>query len=128
MIWVSLVIVLALAEYLVFTLLVAQARGKYGVHAPAIAGHPVFERYLRVQQNTLEQLIVFIPAIWLFATYVNPRIAALLGVVFVASRALYAQAYIREPRTRLAGIASTLAVQVVLLGGALFGIARGLFQ
>jgi uncharacterized MAPEG superfamily protein len=126
MAWVALVIVLALAEYLVFTLLVARARGTYGVRAPAITGHPTFERYLRVQQNTLEQLIIFVPATWLFATYMNARVAALLGVVFIASRALFAVAYVREPRTRTAGVASTLAVQVILLGGAVIGAVQSL--
>ena len=56
-----LVIGLALLEYFIFGALVGQARGKHGVEAPAVTGHPEFERRLRVQQNTLEQLMIFIP-------------------------------------------------------------------
>lgn len=124
MAWVALVIILALTEYLVFVLLVARARGKYGILAPAVTGHPMFERYYRVQQNTLEQLIVFVPGMWLYATYTSARVAALLGLVFVASRALYAASYISDPAKRRAGIVSTLFVNVVLLGGGAWGALR----
>ncbi len=51
---VTIVIALALIEYSVFGMLVGKARGKYGIDAPAITGNPIFERYYRVHQNTLE--------------------------------------------------------------------------
>jgi uncharacterized MAPEG superfamily protein len=128
MAWVTLVIVLALLEYLVFGLLVGRARGTYGVHAPAITGHPVFERYMRIHQNTLEQLVVFVPAVWLYAMYMSAKVAALLGLVFVASRVLYAVTYLRDPRMRTAGIASTWVVLYVLLGGAAIGAVKTFMQ
>ncbi len=56
---VAIVIAVALIEYSVFGMLVGKARGTYGIDAPAITGHPVFERYYRVQQNTLENLVLF---------------------------------------------------------------------
>ena len=56
------VIALALIEFIVFSMLVGRARAKYKIEAPAITGHPVFERYYRVHYNTLEQLVCFIPA------------------------------------------------------------------
>jgi uncharacterized MAPEG superfamily protein len=121
MTWVTLVIVVALAQYLVFALMVARARDTFGVHAPATTGHPMFERYMRVHQNTMEQLVVFIPAIWLFATYMSPNVAALLGAVFIASRALYAVTYLRDPRSRRTGILSSFVVLAVLLAGAAIG-------
>ena len=74
--FVAFVIALALLEYAIFGMLVGWARGKYGVVAPATSGHPVFERYFRVHMNTLEQLVAFVPAMWLFGTYVNPTWAA----------------------------------------------------
>jgi glutathione S-transferase len=128
MAWVTLVIVLALLEFLVFGLLVGRARGTYGVHAPAITGHPTFERYMRVHQNTMEQLVVFIPAVWLYAMYMSAKVAALLGLVFVASRAVYAVTYLRDPRMRTAGIASTWVVLYVLLGGAAIGAVKTFMQ
>ena len=128
MAWVTLVIVLALLEYLVFGLLVGRARATYGVHAPATTGHPIFERYMRIHQNTMEQLVVFVPAVWLYAMYMSAKVAALLGLVYVASRVLYAVTYLRDPRMRTAGIASTWVVLYVLLGGAAIGAVKTFMQ
>jgi uncharacterized MAPEG superfamily protein len=128
MAWVALVIVLALIEYMVFGALVGWARGRYGVHAPAISGHPIFERYMRVHQNTMETLVIFIPALWLFATYMSANVGALLGLVFVASRALYAFTYIKDPARRGAGANSTGLVLLVLVVGAAIGAVKTLIQ
>jgi uncharacterized MAPEG superfamily protein len=126
--WVTLVIVLALIEFLVFGWLVGRARGTYGIHAPAITGHPIFERYMRVHQNTMELLVVFVPALWLFATYMSPNVGALLGLVFIASRLLYAFSYLKDPRKRMAGAASSGVVLAVLLLGAVIGAVKTLVQ
>jgi uncharacterized membrane protein YecN with MAPEG domain len=66
---VALVVVLALLEYSILGVMVGQARLKYKVPAPATTGDPIFERYFRVHQNTMEQLIVFVPAMFIFAAY-----------------------------------------------------------
>jgi uncharacterized MAPEG superfamily protein len=116
---VAIVTVLALLEYFFFALQVGKARGQYNVEAPATTGHPIFERKLRVQQNTLEQLVIFLPGLWLFATYVDPVIAAILGLVFIVGRALYSRAYVAEPGTRTLGFLLTLASEGILLIGAL---------
>ena len=122
--YVAMVILLALVEYAALGGLVGRARGKYGVHAPAVSGHPVFERYFRVQQNTLEQLVVFVPAIWLFGTYVDATWAALLGLVFVVARVLYLVGYVKDPAKREVGFALSSISVVALLLGALWGVAR----
>jgi hypothetical protein len=70
--FVAIVTVLALLQYILFAILVGKARGQYGVAAPAVAGHPVFERYFRVQMNTLELVVLFIPALYLAARYWPP--------------------------------------------------------
>jgi hypothetical protein len=57
-------ILLALVEYIVLVGLVGRARAKYGVKAPAISGPEAFDRIFRVQQNTLEGLVVFLPGLW----------------------------------------------------------------
>jgi uncharacterized MAPEG superfamily protein len=122
---VAVVAALALVEYAVFTMLAGQARGRHGVAAPAITGHPVFERYLRVQANTIEQLVIFLPALFLFAHYVSAPVAAALGVVFVVGRALYARAYVVDPARRGPGFAlSFLSNAVLLLGGAIGALIR----
>jgi glutathione S-transferase len=126
MTWVAGVVLLSLIEYIVFGMLVARARGKYAVAAPAISGNPDFERYFRVQQNTLEQLVVFIPAIWLFGLYVSAPWGAAIGVLFLIGRALYAMGYITAPERRELGFALGMVAQVILVLGALFGIVRPL--
>lgn len=68
--YVHIVLALALGEFFLFCLAVARARATYRVPAPAIVGHEVFERYFRVQMNTLEQLVIFVPSIILFGAYV----------------------------------------------------------
>lgn len=128
MAWVALVIVLALLEYMVFGALVGWARGRYGVHAPAITGDPMFERYMRVHQNTMETLVIFVPALWLFGTYLSANIGAMLGLVFVASRGLYAFSYIKDPARRGAGATSTGLVLFVLIVGAAIGAVKTLIQ
>lgn len=60
MAYVDIVTALAVLQFLVFGCKVARARWRYGVKAPKVAGNPVFERHFRVQQNTLEQLVVFL--------------------------------------------------------------------
>ncbi|MCK6370417.1 MAG: MAPEG family protein [Gammaproteobacteria bacterium] len=115
---VHVVIALAVIELFVFALLVGRARVKYGILAPAVSGHPVFERYYRVHYNTLEQLVCFIPGMLLFATYVSAPVAAGLGLVFIVGRILYLRGYVADPKKRGAGFGiSALPVIVLLLGG-----------
>ncbi len=127
MLWIALVILLALVEYMVFGFLVGGARARYKVAAPATTGHPDFERTFRVHYNTLELLVAFIPSIWLFGLYLNPRWGALIGAVFLVGRALYAVGYIRAPEKRELGATLSFAAVAVLLCGALFGVIRVLW-
>ena len=123
---VVIVVAVALLEYIYLATQVGQARGKYEVPAPAISGHPTFERLYRVQMNTLEQLIVFLPAIWFFATYVSAGIEALLGIVFIVGRFVYFRNYVKDPEKRTIGFLLTFSANVILLLGALIGAAVAL--
>lgn len=126
--YVALVTVLALIEFLIFGGLVGRARGKYGVAAPATAGNELFERYFRVQMNTLEQLVLFLPSLWVFASYVSPLSAAGLGVVFIVGRAIYAASYIRDPKSRGLGFALTALPTLALLLGGIVGAVGAIVQ
>jgi glutathione S-transferase len=123
---VAFVILLALLEYVVFGMLVGRARGKYGVDAPATSGHPVFERYFRVHYNTLEQMVVFVPAMWLYGTYVSPSWAAGLGLVYIAGRLAYLMGYVADPRKREIGFGLSALPLLILLLGALWGTGRAM--
>ena len=123
---VTIVIALALIEYSVFGMLVGKARGTYGVAAPAVSGDPIFERYYRVQQNTLEMLVLFIPGIFMFGHYVSADVAAGLGLIFVVGRFLYFRGYVADPKSRTLGfILSFLPAQILVIGG-LIGAALAL--
>jgi len=126
MAWVHLVTLCALIEFFVFAWLVGEAREKYGVKAPAITGNEIFERYFRVQQNTLEMLILFIPALWTAAQYWNPLWVAAIGAVFVVGRAIYCQGYVRDPAQRHIGFLLSSAPVIVLIIGAAIGAVRAL--
>jgi uncharacterized membrane protein YecN with MAPEG domain len=120
---VGIVGLLALIEYWIFLMMTGQARGRYGVAAPATAGHPIFERYFRVQMNTIEQLVIFLPSLVAFAWAVSAKWAAALGVLFIVGRALYARGYIQDPAKRGPGFLLTLIANAALVLGALIGMA-----
>lgn len=124
MVWLQLVTLLAVAQYLVFGLLVAKARGQYGVKAPAMTGHEVFERYNRVHVNTLETLVVLVPALWLAASFFRPQWVAAIGAVYLVGRVIYLRAYISNPATRNLGYTLSALPVMVLILMALFGIGR----
>jgi hypothetical protein len=115
---VHVVLAVAVIQFFVFGALVGRARVKYGVEAPAMTGHELFERRVRVHYNTLEQLVAFIPAMLLFAAYVSTTAAAALGLVYVVGRILYFRAYVVDPKKRGPGFGlSVLPTMVMLLGG-----------
>jgi hypothetical protein len=118
----ALVTALALLLYAGVFAATALARARYGVQAPAVTGALQFERAFRIQQNTIEQLIWFLPALWLFAFYVSPLWGSLIGLVWIAGRLHYAVSYYRDPDTRGPGFVTGLVSSAVLLLGALVGI------
>jgi len=127
MAWVTIVALVALIEYMFFGLQVGRARGQYNIEAPATTGHPMFDRAFRIHQNTLEQLIVFLPALFAFAEYVHPLWAAGIGLVFVVGRAVYAAGYQAEPKKRGIGMMLSFIPNTVLLLGGVIGAAMKLF-
>jgi glutathione S-transferase len=124
---VVLIILLALAQFTWFSARVGMARGKYGVDAPKTTGDETWERIYRVQQNTMEQLVLFIPAMLAFSVYLSARWALVPGLVFLVGRQLYSWEYINKPSSRTPGMALTLLANVVLLVGALAGVGMKMF-
>ena len=118
---VAVVTTLIVLEYFVFMMLVGMARGKSGVQAPATTGDPLLERTLRVQMNTLEQLAIVIPSMWLFGLYVSGTYAAALGLVFAIARIIYYRGYVADPAKRAVGFGIGLLATLALLFGAIYG-------
>jgi glutathione S-transferase len=124
----GLVTIAALVMYFAVTMNVGRARYQYGVKPPAMTGDPGFECAVRIQQNTLEQLVFFLPLLWLFAHYLNPLWAAILGGIWVLGRILYAIGYAQAPEKRAPGFALSSLSSLALLAGASVGLIRSLLE
>lgn len=122
MAYVALVTLAILIQYLFFMIQTGRARGKDAVVAPAITGEEMYERKSRVQINTLEQLIITLPAIMICAHYFRPDVAAILGWVFIIGRFVYSYSYTKDPKSRGIGFIIGFLANVILIGCGLFGI------
>jgi uncharacterized membrane protein YecN with MAPEG domain len=123
----TIVVLVALLQYLWFSAKVGQARGKYNIKAPACSGDETFERLFRIHQNTMEQLVVFIPACYAFAWYLSPYWVLVPGIAFIIGRQLYAMEYTKDPKTRAPGTAISFIANVVLIIGALACVLMVMF-
>lgn len=124
--YVAIVTALALLQVFIFAFQVGSARVKYGVSAPAMSGSPEFDRAFRVHENTVEQLIIFVPSLWMFAYFVRPDIGAGIGLVFIIARQIYRSAYISDPAKRSMGFGLGALAMMTLLVGGLIGAVMNL--
>ncbi|NID03872.1 MAPEG family protein [Luteibacter jiangsuensis] len=108
--------------------MVGRARERYGIKAPSISGDPAFERAWRVQMNTLENAVMFIPALWLAAQYVDPLWAGIAGLVWLAGRVWYAVAYLRDASRRGPGYIVSMLAWLVLMLMAAGGIGMAIME
>ncbi|MGO8918163.1 MAG: MAPEG family protein [Stellaceae bacterium] len=120
----ALVTGLALLVYLWTMIACMRARGRTGVKAPAVTGNAEFERYFRIQQNTIEQLVLFLPSLWLFSLELSQLWAGLIGLVFVAGRTLYVVSYARDPAARGPSFTIGFLATLLLLLGGLAGVLK----
>ncbi len=119
--YVTIIAMLSLVEFMAFGGAVGKSRVKSGISAPAVTGDESFERYYRVHQNTLEQLIVFIPALFAFGYYVNDLAAVAIGAIFLIGRAIYFRAYTADPDSRGLGFMLSFVPNLVLTFGGIIG-------
>lgn len=105
-------------------MIVGRARVRYGIKAPATTGDPAFERAFRVQMNTLEHTVVFLPTLWLAAQWGNPTWAGILGLVWIAARVWYVPAYLRSAEARHYPFMVSLVAWLLLLALAIWGVVR----
>lgn len=122
MTYVNLIILFALVEYAAFIMLVGGTRGKYNVNAPATTGNEQWERYHRIQVNTAEQLVLFLPAIYAFSHNVSATWAAGLGGVFVVGRIVYFIGYSKSAEKRMLGAVMSSFPSYIMVIGSLIGL------
>jgi glutathione S-transferase len=122
----TLVTVVAICLYFYMGLRVGLGRTKYNVPAPATTGDPTFERMNRVHMNTLEGMPIFLPLLWLFASYHNDTLAAALGLVWVIGRTIFMIGYTADAKKRSAGFGIQALVNLVLMVGVVVGAVQAL--
>ena len=122
--YIDLVAVLAVLQLLMFAILVGRARGLYNVKAPATSGHEMFDRAYRVQMNTLELMVAFLPALYIAARYWPASYVAAAGAVYLVGRLVYWRSYTAAPASRGIGFALSMVPILVLLIAAMVGIVR----
>ncbi len=127
MAYATIIAMLALIQYLYFGAEVGRARGRTGVAAPAVSGDPAFERVYRAHQNTLEQLVIFLPALFATAWFVHELLAVAAGLAFLVGRALYFRTYVADAEKRGPGMLVTAAANVTLIFGGLIGALLAIF-
>ena len=119
--YVHIVAALAILQFFYFGALVAMARGKYGVNAPATSGHEMFERAYRIHMNTLEQLVAFLPVLLIAGVYWSNPVIAAIGAVYIVGRFVYHHAYMADPKTRTIGFVLTILPTFILLVACVVG-------
>ena len=120
--YVAAVVMLALLQYTWFAIEVGRARGRFEVPAPATSGNDNFERFFRAHQNTTEQLVVFLPAIFTCAYLVNETLAAAMGLLFVVGRLMYFRGYTDPEKSRSLGFGLGLIANTVLILATLYQV------
>ena len=120
----AIVTILAVLLYYAMSFNVGRMRAKHGIKAPATSGNPEFDRAFRVQMNTLENLPVFLPLLWLATFYftLQPWMPAALGLIWIVGRILYMKGYMKDPKKRGPGFGIAALAQLLLLLLAAIGI------
>ena len=105
---------------------VGSMRSKHKISAPAVVGHPEFECAYRVQVNTLEQFVIFLPLLWLATLYFHmlPWLPAVFGLVWIIGRIIYMRGYMVAPEKRGRGFGVTILATLGLLILSLIGIVQ----
>ena len=124
--YVELIAILAVLQFLFFGAMTGRARIKSGLKAPAIAGHEGFERMYRVQMNTLESLVAFIPALFIASNYWSALLVSGLGAVYLVGRFIYWRAYVSAPEKRGIGFMISMIPILFLIMLSLVGVVISL--
>jgi uncharacterized membrane protein YecN with MAPEG domain len=124
LIWIGWITLVTLVFYIGISMRAAALRGRHGIAAPAMTGHPDFERAVRVQANTLESLVPFLVALWMCAVFWEPLPAAILGILWLFGRIVYAVGYWGAAPRRQPGFILAMIALILLLIGTGYGLFR----
>lgn len=124
MIWIGWITLAALVLYLATAIYVSRMRARHHISPPAMTGAPAFENACRVHGNTLEQLVPFLASLWMCAIFWVPLPAAILGIVWLFGRAVYAFGYYSAPGRRLPGFGIAMIALILLMIGSAYGLFR----
>ena len=78
--------------------------------------------FVRVHLNTLEQLMITLPAMWVCASYFSTTFAATMGTVFFVGRFVYRSAYLADPGSRGKGVMIGFLASVAMVMAGLWGV------
>jgi glutathione S-transferase len=117
------VTLLAVLISLAFAIRVARTRDRSKIDAPAMSGSRDLEYALRVQGNTVEQFVMFVPSLWLAALYFPDWWAPILGLVWCLGRIVYSFVY-GDAKSRFPGFALTIFPTIILWILAAIGIVE----
>ena len=117
----AIVTLLAILLSVAFMIQVGRVRAKTRIDAPVMTGAPELENALRVQGNTIEQFVIFLPALWLAALYFQGWLVPILGLIWCVGRIVYALSY-GDHKSRLPGFALTILPTLILVALAAIGL------
>jgi glutathione S-transferase len=124
LIWIGWITLVTLVFYIGVAMHAARLRGRHRVAAPAMNGHPDFERATRIHANTLEYLVPFLVALWMCAIFWEPLWAAVLGILWLFGRIVYMFGYWSAPERRHPGFMLAMIALILLLIGTAYGLFR----
>ena len=116
------VTVLAVLITIGLSIMVSRVRTRAGIQPPAMTGSPEVERALRIHGNTIEQIVVFLPALWLAALYFQGWVPPIIGLIWCLGRIVYAVGYMAAANKRLIGFILTILPTLALLVLAVIGM------
>jgi glutathione S-transferase len=120
----ALVMVLALIVIAWIVLRVGAARIKFNLLDTE--DPPEILRLTRAAANTVEQAVIFVPALWLFASAWGDMLAAVIGVLWPIGRLIYGRdTAAAESKPELGFVITFIASALLLLGG-LIGTLRNM--
>jgi len=125
---VELIAVLAVIQFFFFGAMTGRARRKSGLKAPLMTGDEAFERMYRVQMNTLETLVAFLPVLLIAPKYWAPNLITVVGCIYLIGRFIYWKTYVTNPEKRGLGFMLSMISTFILIILAFLGIMKTLFN